>query len=338
MPTLDIFNDDAFSLTSLTARVNTEIGYVPGQIGASGLFEEDGVTTLSVMVESKDGNLQLVEPTPRGGPGENVAKGRRELRPFVVPHYERNDAVMADEVQGVRAFGTETEVETVQGVVDTKLARHFRDLDMTLEFSRVGCIKGNVVSRDGTVLANLYSAFEIAVPADYSFALSSDTTIVRKKAEQLRRMIEDDLDAPYSGMRAWCGDNFWDELVNHKSVREIYIAAAKIAESLGRTADVFEVGGITFERYRTGKKAKTANGDALFIGSDEARIVPMGVPELFVTRFAPADYMETVSTKGIPRYAKQFEMKNGKGVELEVQTNHISLCTRPAVLRKAIKG
>lgn len=338
MPTLDIFNDDAFSLASLTARVNTEIGYVPGQIGASGLFEEDGVTTLSIMVESKNGNLHLVEPTPRGGPGENVAKGRRTLRSFVVPHYERNDAVMADEVHGVRAFGTETEVETVLGVVDGKMARHTRDLDMTLEFSRVGCVKGNVVTRDGNVLANLYTEFDISAPVDYSFALSVDTTIVRKKAETLRYQIEDELDAPYSSMHAWCGDDFWQALIDHKSVREAYLAAAKLNETLGKSTDRIDLGGIMFERYRTGKKAKAANGDALFIAAGEARVVPMGVPELFITRFAPADYMETVNTKGLPRYSKQFAMKNGKGVELEVQSNHISLCTRPAVLRKAVQG
>lgn len=338
MPTLDIFNNDAFSLSSLTARANTEIGYVPGQIGASGLFEEDGVTTLTIMVESKDGNLALVEPSPRGGPGESVGGNRADLRAFPVPHYERNDAVMADEVQGRRRFGTETEVETVQDVVDSKMRRHFTDLDMTLEFSRVGCVKGSVVSKSGAVLANLYTAFGIAVPADFSFMLSDQTTIVRKKAEQLRREIEDELDVPYSGIRAWCGDAFWDDLVNHKSVREAYIAAAKLNETLGKSTDMFDVGGIVFERYRTGKKGKTANGGSLFIGADEARIVPMGVPELFITRFAPADYMETVNTKGLPRYAKQFPMKNDKGVELECQSNHISLCTRPAVLRRAVKG
>lgn len=338
MPTLDIFNDDAFSLSSLTARANTEIGYVPGQIGASGLFEEDGVTTLSIMVESKDGNLALVEPSPRGGPGETVGGNRADLRAFPIPHYERNDAVMADEVQGRRKFGTETDVETVQDVVDGKMRRHFTDLDMTLEFSRIGCVKGVVVSKSGAVLANLFTQFGIAAAADFSFVLSDAATIVRKKAEQLRRQIEDELDVPYSGIRAWCGDEFWDEFVNHKSVREAYIAAAKLNETLGKSTDMFELGGVVFERYRTGKKAKTANGGSLFIAADEARVVPLGVPELFITRFAPADYMETVNTKGLPRYAKQFRMKNDKGVEFECQSNHISLCTRPAVLRRAVKG
>ena len=337
MPTLDIFNNDAFSMTSLTARAN-KAPYVPGQIGASGLFEEDGVTTTSVFVESKDGKLALVEPTNRGGPGESVGKDRSSLVPFIVPHYQRDDAVMADEVQGVRAFGTENDVETVQSVVDSKLARHYRDLDATLEFSRVGCIKGIVVSKSGGVLANLYTAFGIAAPADFSFALSVDATIVRKKAEQLRRIIEDELDAPYSSIRAFCGDDFWDDLINHKSVRDAYLAAMKINETLGKSTDMFDLGGIMFERYRTGKKAKAANGDTLFIAPDEARFVPVGVPELFISRFAPADYEDTVNTKGLPRYVKQIPMPNGKGREIEVQSNHISLCTQPAVLRRAVKG
>jgi len=337
MPTLDIFNNDAFSLASLTARVNRR-PYVPGQIGKSGLFQEAGVTTLTISVESRDGKLGLVEPSNRGGPGETVGKDRSSLVPFQIPHYERNDSVMADEVQGVRAFGTENDVEMVQTIVDRKTDRHTTDLDNTLEFSRVGCIKGIVVSKSGGVLANLYTAFDIAPAADFSFVLSDATTIVRKKAEQLRRQVEDELDSAYTSIHAWCGDNFWDDLVNHKSVREAYLAAAKLNETLGKSTDIWECGGIVFERYRTGKKAQAANGTNLYIGADEARIVPMGVPDLFITRFAPADYMETVNTNGLPRYAKQFAMKNDKGVELEVQSNHISLCTQPAVLRRAVKG
>lgn len=39
----------------------------------------------------------------------------------------------------------------------------------------------------------------------------------------------------------------------------------------------------------------------------------MGAPGLFITRFAPADYMETVNTPGLPRYMKQIVQRNGKG-------------------------
>jgi hypothetical protein len=75
-----------------------------------------------------------------------------------------------------------------------------------------------------------------------------------------------------------------------------------------------------------------------FIAQDEARFFPTGVPELFLTRFAPADYTETVNSIGYPRYAKQYPMPNGKGINLEVQMNAISLCTRPEVLRQGVMG
>lgn len=98
----------------------------------------------------------------------------------------------------------------------------------------------------------------------------------------------------------------------------------------------FEFGGITFERYRTGKKATAANAAAPFIAANECRLVPVGVPQLFITRFAPADYEETVNTSGLPRYAKQWASPDNKGRHLQVQSNPISLCTRPKVLRRAI--
>ena len=54
-----------------------------------------------------------------------------------------------------------------------------------------------------------------------------------------------------------------------------------------------------------------------------------GVPGLFQSKYAPADYMETVNTVGLPYYAKQWQMEGGKGRVLESQSNPLHLCTRP---------
>ena len=97
--------------------------------------------------------------------------------------------------------------------------------------------------------------------------------------------------------------------------------------------DVFQFGGATRERYRTGAKA-TANLGAPYIAANEARVVVKGVPDLFITRFAPADYEETVNTIGLPFYMKQYATPNGKGRYIEVQMNPINLCTKPKTLRK----
>ncbi len=337
MPTLDIFNDDAFSLSSLTARVNTELGYVPGQVGSSGLFEEDGVSTLTVMIEERDGNLSLIEPSERGGPGETVGNEKDKLRSFVIPHIQRDDSVMADEVQGRRAFGTENDVETVQSVLDRKMSRHYRAIDMTVEHFRVGALKGLITTKGGRTLYNLHNEFDITAASDFNFALNAESTNIRTKCFDLVRAIEDELDEPYSHIHAFVGDDFWKSLIEHKHVRETFLNTAQAGELRGSlVTDRFEFGGIVWERYRTGKKGTAANGGAGFIASNEARFAPAGVPELFITRFAPADYEETVNTDGLPRYAKQWAMPNGKGRNIEMQSNPLCLCTRPGVLRRGV--
>lgn len=333
-PILDIFNNDAFSLASLTAGAN-EQPVAPSQISDSGLFAEEGVTTTTIAFENQRGTLSMVEPTPRGGPGE--AGGRdpgSNLVPFIIPHLERNDAVLADQVQNVREFGSTDQVKSVRKVIDGRIATHTTALDFTIEHHRLGAIQGIVLSKSGAVIANLYTAFNITEAAEVSLGLDNDATVVRKECEKLRIAVEDDLDAPYTKMHTFVDNEFWLKLTNHKSVRESWIAASKIAEAQGKTPDTFEIGGIVFERYRMGKGARTANGGNGFIGANKGRLVPFGVPGLFVTKFAPADYVETVNTIGLPRYAKQYVMANGKGVHLDVQSNPLSICTRPSVLRK----
>jgi hypothetical protein len=54
--------------------------------------------------------------------------------------------------------------------------------------------------------------------------------------------------------------------------------------------------------------------------------------DIYRTKYAPADYNETVNTMGRKLYAKQAPMEFDKGIKLEVQTNTMSWCTRPKAL------
>jgi hypothetical protein len=68
-----------------------------------------------------------------------------------LPHYQIDDAIYADEVQGVRDFGSESRLRSVQNQVEQRLADHVRlRLDPTLEYQRVGAIKGIVLNWDGS--------------------------------------------------------------------------------------------------------------------------------------------------------------------------------------------
>lgn len=57
-------------------------------------------------------------------------------------------------------------------------------------------------------------------------------------------------------------------------------------------------------------------------------------PDLFISAFAQADYMEVVNTEGLPYYAKLERLPFDKGVAGEAQSNPLHLCTRPLAVRE----
>jgi len=328
MAELVTFDDDAFSVSSLTATIN-DAPHVPTRLGSMGLFDEEGINTTVVQIEKDNDTLALVPAGTRGVAGAVVNGSKRTLIPFNTIHLPQRATILADEVQGIRAFGEETELDAVEAVVNKRLEKLRRQLDATHEYQRIGAIKGVILDADGqTVLLNLYERFGIAQQI-LSMGLNSADTQLREKATQLLDLVEDALgNTTCVGARVLCGREFWAKLIIHPSVKETYLNTQQAAALRGDPRESFEFGGIIWERYR-GK----VGGNA-FVADSEGYAVPEGVSELFISRFAPADYMETVNTMGVPYYAKQELLPFGKGVALEAQSNPLHICTRPRAIIK----
>ena len=87
---LDIFNGDAFSVTSLTDSLRNA-AHRPSRLGDMGLFKVSSVNTLTVAIERIGDTLQLVAPSPRGGAGEtrdDCAIGQRANLARAVFHHD----------------------------------------------------------------------------------------------------------------------------------------------------------------------------------------------------------------------------------------------------------
>ncbi len=328
---LDVFKQDAFGVISLTDAIN-KVPYVPGRAGAVIPWQEEGVATTTIMIEEVDGELQLINPSPRGGPGATSKKEKRTVRSLTIPHYEHNDAVYADEVQGVRAFGQESQVQTVRGLVDRRMQQHVQlKLDPTLEFQRLHAAKGIILNADGSTLYNLFTEFGVSQEAEVDFDLDNATPadgILRQTCDDVDRLVAENLGAlTYTGLHGFCGKTFWQNLIAHKEVRAVYLASVTQATMLlnPMAFKTIQVGNITFEEYR-GK-----NGATPFVNDDKVHIFPVGCPG-WRTIYGPADYIETVNTIGRPRYVRQYEMPNGKGVNLDSQMNALNYFTRPKAL------
>lgn len=330
MPMIDPFSPNAFSLQTLTAAIN-ETKYQPGRLGELGWFKAQGLSTLTANIESREGVLSIVDPKPRGSDGTPLAAaGDRKLLPFIVPHMPQRDTLLADEVQGVRAFGTESQAEALQMRLNEKLARLRQNIEYTMEYHRMQAVQGNYIDVNGAT-TSLFTTFGVSQETKSMAFNASTSSKQREKALEVLELIEAQLDGvPFSGIRVLCSSGFWKALIEDKDLKDTYLNHMQAAELRRDPRMAFEYNGLTYERYR--------GTSAVGITADAAYAVPDGVPNLFLTRFAPADYNETVNTIGLPYYAKSEPLKFGKGYEIEAQSNALNICTRPAAIIKLTKA
>lgn len=330
MPILDTFSPDAFSLQTLTAAINNT-KYQPGQISAMGLFDEQGITTLTAVIEEQDGKLDIVDPAARNSDGAVLsADGDRRMRSFLVPHMPQRATLMADEVQGVRAFGTENIAEAIEARRNAKLARMRRNIDYTMEYHRLAAVMGSYIDVNGDT-TSLFTEFGVSQQTLSMGFSSSASSSARTKITTLHEYIEAALDGvDYSGVHVICSSGFWKALLEDKDAKETYLNWQAAADLRMNPLESFQWQGVTWERYR--------GTSSVVVTADAAYAIPMGVPDLFLTRFAPANYVETVNTVGLPYYANAIPMEFDKGWKMEAQSNALNICTRPRAVIKLTKS
>jgi hypothetical protein len=331
---LNPFNNPAFSMAALTAAINL-IPNRYGRLQELDLFPEKPVRQNQILVEERAGVLTLLPTKPLGAPGTLAARSKRRMRSFVVPHIPHDDVVLPNEVQGLRAFGSETELESIASVVAEKLETMRNKHAITLEHLRMGALKGLILDSDGSVLYDLFEEFRIA---QQSVAFQIDNpnngTDVKQKCIETLALIEEGLLGEFmTSARVLCSQEFFAALTSHKDVKTAYAQWQQGAVLINDVRKGFSFGGLVFEEYR-GKASDLDGNVRRFIAPGEAHAFPIGTINSFATYNAPADFNETVNTLGQPVYAKQEPRKFERGTDMHTQSNPLPLCLRPSVLVK----
>ncbi len=333
---LNPFSTDAFNMAALTAAIN-RVPNTYGRLEQLSLMPPQGVRTRTIIIEEMSGVLNLLPTQPVGAPGTLGTMGKRKVRSFVIPHIPHDDAVLPEEVQGIRAFGSETETDALATLMAQKLQNMRNKHAITLEYLRMGALKGVILDADGSTLYDLYSEFGITAKT-ISFALGSATTEVLLKVLEVKRHIEDNLKGEFmTGILCLCSQGFYDAFTTHARVKEAFMYFQRNQQLGNDYRSGFTFGGVTFEEYR-GQATDAAGNLRKFIADDEAHFFPLGTANTFRTYFAPADFNETANTLGLPLYAKQEPRKFGRGTDLHTQQNPLPVCLRPEVLVKATKA
>lgn len=329
---LNVFSSNAFSFTSLTDAI-LKAPFVPGRIGKLGLFREKGITTTTVTVEEKDGRLTLIQSAPRGAVPTHIGSKKRTARLFQATHLARESNIYADEVQGVRAFGSENATDTVEALVRDRLADLRVAHEVTLEHLRIGALKGLILDADGSTIYNLFTEFNVSqqmgVLTPDAAADGGDS--MRNDVVALQRLIENELGGePIQGYAAFCGAHFFDRLRSDLSITKT-LRFADPASLLQQEANIrrFQFAGVNWEEYRGSTGVVDGVAGTPFVADTEAYLFPLGT-SIFTTYFAPADFIETVNTMGLPMYAKLVnDDELNQFVRLHTQSNPLALCLRP---------
>lgn len=326
------FDNPGFAMASLTTAINL----VPnryGRLEQLGLFPTKPVRTRQIIVEEYAGRLNLLPTKPPGSPGTVGQRGKRTLRSFVIPHIPHDDVVLPEEVQGIRAFGSETEMEAIAGVMARHLDTMRNKHALTLEHLRIGALKGQILDADGSTIYDLYSEFGLT-PKTVGFDLANANSEIKGHCYELLAAVEDGLLGEFmTGVHVLCSPEFFRALTTHKEVKTAFANWQQGAILINDVRAGFPYAGITFEEYRG--QASDAEGTVRrFIAAGEAHAFPIGTVDTFATYVAPADFNETVNTLGQPLYAKQEPRKFDRGTDLHTQSNPLPMCHRPGVLVK----
>ena len=318
-----ISNSDLFSVSTLTTAINQKDN-IPGRIKALGLFHEKGIPTTDIAIEFKKGIVELVQSSLRGGNPQYAGEEKREIVKIQTTHLLQAVSVIADDFQNLRPFGNSSYEDQVQDYILYKLESLKNNNEATFEYQRAGALVGKVLDKDGSIILDIHKEFGLEPVVD-ELDLSLGTT--KKQIRAIKKKAKEALKV--SNISRWvalCGPAFFDSLEGADDVRESFLRFRE-SEVLRQDNDAIQYASIVWEEY------DAFVGDTKFIEEDEAILVPV-VDGLCITRFAPADYVDTVDTMGVPHYARAEAKRMNRGFDLECQSNPISLVTVPDAVRR----
>lgn len=340
MATLDIFNNDAFTLQSMLQALE-KTDYLPQRLGQLGIFTPNPVRTEIVSIESRDGVLSLIQTTQRGAPLPNRVTEKRNIRPFRTVRIAKQDHITASELAFIRAFGSESELQQVQN----EIARRFSgptglqsDVELTFENMRLGAVQGIVTDADGSTIYNWFTEFGVSQSAEIDFDLDNAAPVSGAVLKLCNQIVRSMMKAakgiwnPATRVYALVGDAFWDGLITHNEVRETYLNTQQASDlRMGNAYESFNYGTITFENYRG-----TDDGTSVAINTDKAKFFPINATGAFLEVFSPGEQFEHIGQLGQRLYPMIVpDRERQMYADIEVYSYPLHICTRPAMLQRA---
>lgn len=337
----DALRSDAFSLTSMTKAINI-LPVVPQALGQSGMFPIEGIDTRTVQIEYKQNTVSLLPFGEPGQLGEGMDDSIRIVRSFTVPFIPHATTIMAQQLAGVRKFGSTDQMEVVNERIALEMARHKANHEATWEYLRASALCGLLRdAKTGTTLLSYYTEFGLTEDV-YTFPFSDQPVDLSDSGPEAAlqakcRQVKDAVGTAIGGtgicqVGALVDDVFFNNMMLSPGVRSAWQDQQNFRrQGSDPGEDIFDWGGITWRRYRT-----VIGSNNFFGGTNVARFYPMGTAAagIYAHYCAPGPSMQAVNTLGLPMYASQLILPHDTGVQMHTNSSPLMICKRPGALKK----
>ena len=300
------------------------------------IFNPVPIATTLVSVEPDETKARLVMAVPRGMNNyyPDGIKSNKNAVYFEVPHLPIRDPIVPSDIQNTRVGGDNVLI-SLREVVQERLEKHKINLMSTIEYLKIGALRGQILNSDGTLLFDLFEKFnKNQTTVDFQF---SGLAEMQTKCNQVKRSIELALGMDtIRGFACFASDAFFDEFTTQDSVKEAYAGYGLAEQRLGgETRNGFSFGGITFYNYNPTIK-NPSGGVVRFVPEGEAMFFPLGTRNTFQYIIAPANTMDTVNTRGVEFTSFSWVSEDRQSLGIHSESNVLPLCTNPGVLVRGI--
>ncbi len=306
-------------------------------LDASGLFDEEGVTQHTITFEEIKEGSNLIVDRVRGERNTVNSGSQRRVRALSIPHFPLDDAILPQDIQGFRAYGSPSEVETEAAVMQRKLKSINKAHAETLEVARWRLLRtGEVYAPSGTVAMNMYTEFGVTRQIVDMDLTNGGTNVINKQEEVLSKIRAAASGENITQVVGYASTSYFNAYVANAGVQAAYANYQSQQEPLRNR--VGALGALAW-----GTRRSFIHGNVLLVEVYESLggeqlvqdgtciYVPYGT-SIFKTFFSPANKRSLVNTIGEKAYLFEFEGTRDDKVEVESESNFANICRRPLMV------
>lgn len=326
-----------------------EVNRIPNEFGlvnALGLAPFETKASRFVRIDFRDGVIHVLAAMAPGAPGQMTGDDEQSGVILEIPHFPHLEVIRVDDVDGVlQVFNGQVDPVSLDRETARKLNKIRRNHNITLEYIRLGMLRGLIKDGAGRTLYDLYDVFGIT-KKEVDFTLGTAGTDVRARCEEVVDHTMTSLKGETtSGVESLVDPSFFNKLITHEKVEKYWLQAQNTSEhkELRRTSQggnwgrAFEFGDIVFREYKGSLPIKTGQGQitqAANVDANKGHAYPTGTQEMMRTFEAPVHHIELANEMPSEDtiFVSTKALDHGEGYEMKSQSNRLAVCKQPECL------